>query len=164
MLWSTGVKSHLCGFITSESACDAPSKMWAMFSEQRGGSGIGSVDVKPETVFPGDRADFLNGVDAGSGRESGPSRPRRGLSSCGEILRDHRGERLRAHAEFVIGSNVADVLETDAGGQCAAIDGGMRVLGSVQDQGGMFAGEANFRGASSRAARIACRLPVDAVS
>ena len=35
---------------------------------------------------------------------------------------------------------MADVIETDAGGQSAAVDGGMRVLGSIEDQRGMFAG------------------------
>ena len=63
-----------------------------------------------------------------------------GFLPGGEVGFDHRGERIRAHAEFVIGRNVADVVEADAGGQSAAVDGRMRVLGGVENQRRIFPG------------------------
>ena len=62
----------------------------AVFFEQRGRSGIGGVDVKPEIVAPGDLADLRNGIDAGGG--SGPGRRDHAerLSGRREVFCDHR--------------------------------------------------------------------------
>jgi len=110
-----------------------------MLFEQCRGTCIGGVHVKPKVVAAGYRADVGDGVDAGCGRRAHRRNHAERDVSAGEISFDKRGERFGTHAELVIGRNMANVIETNACGQSAAIDRRMRMLGGIEDQGRMLA-------------------------
>jgi hypothetical protein len=64
----------------------------------------------------------------------------------GEVLLDLRFESVGTHAEPGIGGDVADIFAADADGQRAFIDGRVGVLGLVENQRRMLAGEPHFGG------------------
>jgi hypothetical protein len=117
------------------------------FRDDGGGTGVGGVDVEPESALAGAFGDAAYRIDAGGGSGANRGDDAEGQMAGFEVTADGVFEIADAHAELRVGGDFAYILLAETQRDGGLLDGGMGVLGLIKHEGFLgTAGGAYFGG------------------